>query len=344
MSYVNFLFQGRRTMAVTGVALGLLLAMLAPASATADSGRDNDAPRAQIQQDGPMVEVVLPAKQSRGVERLAFRLAGVGTDVLVEGETGPPQIKLVLAFDETYEFSFRALRHGRGWSDWSEPVTLTAPTVDAYPFSITTQGIDGAIALQWADTDADSYRINVGNAWGRRVARRDVTGTSTTIDGLTNGQTYTVSIRSRYDGRLTTRSPRIPVTPTDGAPITLEGRDYLTEPLAGPTDLTVRTAITGATDRIAKVQVRVIPEGLRGPKLRAEFDPSATATSGVEGAWATPATTVSPFDHQLITMVRGERVDGKRPVLASSMQTWLLGNVDAFAPGAQQFTRVGTIR
>lgn len=344
MKYVRTPNQRRLTLGIIGVILALVMAMLTPVSASAGGDHKNEAPRARIQQDGPMVEVVFSARQARGVERLAFRLTGVGTDVLVEGETGPPQIKLVLAFDETYDFSFRALRHDKGWSDWSEPVRLTAPAIDAYPFSITATAIDGGIALGWADTEADSYRIDVRDAHRRRVARLDISGTDTVIDGLTNGQTYKVTIRARYGERLTNRSPAIPVTPNDGTTVTVQGRDYVTEPLDGPTDLTVRTAVTGATDRIGKVQVRVVPEGLRGRKVTARFDPSATATSGIDGAWVTPALSISPFDHELITLVKSNRVEGRRIVLASSMQTWLLGNVDAFAPRATQFTRVGTIR
>lgn len=334
----------RMTMILLGSIIGLGAMTLAPVSAAAGSGKGNQAPRAQIQQDGPMVEVVVPARQHRGIERLAFRLTDRQTGDVVEGETGPPQIKLVLAFDETYEFSFRALRAGRGWTEWSDPVVLTAPAIDAYPFTIQAQGVDGGIALQWADTEADAYRIDVRNRWGRTVSSKTVVGTETTVDGLTNGQTYKVSIRSRYGNRLTSRSPAIPVTPNDGEPVTVEGRDYVTEPLTGPTGLTVRTAITGSTDRVSKVRVKVTPEGLPGRTSRATFDPTAFATDGIDGAWVTPTLRIRPFDHELITIVKGERVHGSRITLASSMQTWLLGNVDAFAPGASQFTRVGTIR
>jgi len=332
------------TQILLSAVIGLGAMTLAPVSAMAGSNNGNSAPRVQIQQDGPMVEVVVPARQGRGIERLEFRLTSRDTGAVVDGETGPPQIKLVLAFDETYEFSFRALRAGRGWTDWSDPVSLTAPAIDAYPFTISAQALDGGIALQWADTDADAYRIDVRNAWGRRIARETVVGTETTIGGLTNGHTYTVSIRSRYGNRLTTKSPAIPVTPNDGAPVTVEGRDYVTEPLTGPTGLTVRTAITGATERIAKVRVKVTPDGLPSRATRATFDPTAFATDGLDGAWITPALRIEPFDHELITIVKGERVHGARITLASSMQTWLLGNVDAFAPGASVFTRVGTIR
>ena len=332
-----------RALALLTVVLAFVAVTLAPTGASAGYEKGNPAPKAQIQQDGPMVEVVIPRGQNRGIDRIEFRLTDLGTGEVIEGDTNPPQIKLVLAFDERYQFSFRALRHGT-WTDWSAPVPLTAPTIDAYPFAIQAEGIDHGIALRWADTSADAYRIIVRNRWGKVAAKETVSGTETTITGLDNGHTYKVQIRSIYGKRKTTKSPAIPVTPNNGAGVTVELRDYTTDPLSGPTDLTVRTAIGGATERIAKVRVQVIPEGLKKRTRTATFDPAASATTGIDGAFVTPALSISPFDHNLITIVKGEKVDGKRIVLASSMQTWLMGNVDAFAPGASEFTRVGTIR
>ncbi|MEM9563132.1 MAG: fibronectin type III domain-containing protein [Actinomycetota bacterium] len=338
----------RKAARTGGVILAVITTMLAAIVATPSGvsagGYDQvwSAPKAQIQQDGPMLEVVVPAK-GRSIDRLAYRLISLDTGAVVEGETDPPQIKLVLAFDESYRFSFRARDAWRGWSDWSEPVHLTAPAIDAYPFSIEAIGIDGGIAITWADTDADAYRINVRRN-GHTVAKATVTGTETTIDGLTNGHTYNVTIRSIYGSRKTARSPGLPVTPNDGAAVVPERRDFVTAPLTGPTELAVPVAIAGATERIERVRVRIVPNGLSGTTRTARFDPAATATTGIDGAWVTRPRTVEPLDHELITVIKGETVDGQRGVLASSLQTWLLGNVDDFAPGASDFTRVGTWR
>lgn len=313
---------------------------------TAQHGYDRrarSAPRVQIQQDGPMVEVVLRGR-NRGVDRLAYRLESRDTDALVEGETDPPQIKLVLALGETYDLTVRSHHRRRGWSEWTKPVELTGGAIDAYPFAIQAEGVDGGIDLRWADTGADGYRVEVRTRRGHRVARQDTSSTAVTIDGLRNGRTYHVTIRSRYGDRLTTRSPALPITPNDGKAVTVELRDYATDPLTGPTPLTVRTAVTGATERVDRIRVRVVPEGLWGRTRTATFDAGATATTGIDGAWVTPTLSISPFDHELVTLAKGRTATGKRGVLASSMQTWLLGNVDAFAPGADVFTRVGTHR
>ena len=302
------------------------------------------APKIEIQQDGPMLEVVAPAARNRRIDRLEYRLISRDTDAVVAGETEPPQIKLVLALGETYDFSVRSHHPRRGWSRWTEPATVTGGDIDAYPFSITAEARDEGVHLEWSDVEADAYRYEVRTARGWRVATAKVQGTEADITGLTNGRTYRITIRAIYGDRKTPRSPSIPITPNDGESVSVEVRDYLTEPLDAPEQISIRTAVTGATDRVDRVRVRVVPNGLPGSATLASFDPSATATSGIDGAWVTKPLTISPLDHELITIVRGPSDGHSRDVLASSMQTWLLGTVDAFAPGAQTFTRVGTWR
>lgn len=311
-------------------------------------GRGGEAPVFELRQDGAVVKVVVPIRANPEVERVAFKLRSIDTDAVVEGETAPPQLKLVLADGETYELTIRARRTNGTWSSWSKPVRVTGGVIETYPWTILAEAGDRGLHLRWADTRADSYHYTITNRRGRTVLAGQTDATSAWIEGLRNGKTYLVSIQAQYDERRTEASPAIPITPNAGAQVSINERDFTVEPLAKPSRLTAPTAITGSVDRVDRVKVRFIATGQGARSRRAFFDKGAVATAGVRGAWVTRSIRLPVLDHELISVAKGDVTNArgrvKTGVLASSLQTWVLAEADAFAPGSTAVTRVGTFR
>jgi hypothetical protein len=207
-----------------------------------------------------------------------------------------------------------------------------------HPWTMQAEAGDESIRVSWADVEADDYRYRI---WaGRRLVRSGSTkDTAIEIGSLQNGTTYKVSVRARYGRRFTPKTPSLAVTPNDGGAVTVALRDYSVEPFEGPHQQQVRTALTGATERVEDVSIILSETSRSGRRFGTRFDPSATATTGLAGAWVTDQVEVLDLDYEIVATVTGH--DG---VLASSLQTWLLGSVDEFAPGSSPITRVGTHR
>lgn len=337
--------RNRRARKSGPVALAIVAALvtmfttLAPLPAPAAATLPPQPPDLEIEQDERMIEVVWHNMRAQGATKFGFKIKGFERKFRIKGTTKQPQIKLVTNGGERYKLWVRAYYPGYGWSAWSSRTVLNSPDIVAHPWSAQVSAGNRRIDMSWANVEADYYRWEVWNG-SNLVKSGTVEGTQASATYLTNGTTYDVTVQAVYGATVTPRTPRLPATPNSGNAVQVALRDYEIEDPTSAIPVEVPTAVTGATGRVSSMSVELRTTDNARNTVEASYDHYAQATSGITGAWVTPTITVGPLDYEVVASAS----DSSGAVLASSLQTWLLGRVNAFTPQASQITRIGTYR
>ncbi len=138
--------------------------------------------------------------------------------------TGTSHIIMNLTNGSAYEVQVRA-KNTVGNSDWSDTTSATLLDTPAKPVPPTLTAGNGQIIAEWtAPADGGSaingyelqYRTG-GGAW-TQIASTDITGTSHTITGLTNGSAYDVQVRAKNTVGNSDWSDTTSATPDDIVP------------------------------------------------------------------------------------------------------------------------------
>lgn len=138
---------------------------------------------------------------------IGYRLAG-STNAYITIETTDPTTTITdLGNDITYEARVR-VESEAGFGDWTEQGIFTAGNVPSAPRDVTLRGGDASITVSWTapafqgGTVITDYEVTVTDAATEAVvSTTQVTGTSTTVTGLTNSALYEVSVRA-LNGRV----------------------------------------------------------------------------------------------------------------------------------------------
>jgi fibronectin type 3 domain-containing protein len=141
---------------------------------------------------------------------------------IASGLTGTGYTVTALTPGKAYFFTMVAV-DGGGKSAASNEATTTV--LAAAPTGPTATAGDGAVALAWtASAGAASYNVYQGSAAGSEgnsPTVSSITGTSTTISGLTNGQTYYFKVAAVDPGGVSAQSVEVsaaPVAPASTPP------------------------------------------------------------------------------------------------------------------------------
>lgn len=131
-----------------------------------------------------------------------------------------------------YRFQVQAM-NAVGWSDWSAMSSPTTPdTVPEAPAAPTLTFTDGGLGIAWTQPATEGspvarYRVEVVGP-GAPTTPLEVSGTSTSVSGLTNGSRYTVRVRAvssrDQEGPWSPSSAEIPAG-VPGAPRVTASRD-----------------------------------------------------------------------------------------------------------------------
>lgn len=171
------------------------------------------------------------------------------------------------------------------------PVTAAAPSPPSPPTAVVASAGDGAITVNWtppppAGNPATSWVVS----WGAGVSQQ-VSGTSTTITGLANGQAYHVTVQARNAAGLgsavnATPDPVVPRAAVPGAPTGISVK-------AGNGSATVSwTAPAGA---VKDYQVTTQPAASSQPVVVPAGTTSATVPSLTNGtSYQVTVTAVGP--------------------------------------------------
>jgi hypothetical protein len=325
--------------AVLMSAMSVAFILSAPATTAAAATSPPQPPDLEIEQDGRMIEVVWHTMRSQGATKFGYKIKGIDQTFKIKGSTKKPQIKLVANDGERYKIWFRAYYPGYGWSAWTPQTRVVAPATEAHPWTVQVSAANRSLLMSWADVGADHYRWEVWDG-SQVVQSGTVNQTQATATYLSNGTTYRVTVQASYNGTYTPRTPALPATPNSGAPVFVALRDYEIEDPTGPVVIEVPTAVIDATSRVTAVSVELKATDYSSISADATYDHYASATSGISGAWVSTPITVGPLDYEVLATAS----DGNGAVVASSLQTWLLGKVDEFTPDASVITRIGTYR
>jgi hypothetical protein len=122
----------------------------------------------------------------------------------------------------TYRFVLVGINSlGLGKSSTSDPVTVLSPVLP--PVAVTAVAGDGSVALTWGPGAGDppsSYRISWrAGASGPFTANRTVSGTTTTINGLTNERLHQFLVEALDQAGESAAAPVVSATPQP-APVT----------------------------------------------------------------------------------------------------------------------------
>lgn len=192
------------------------------------------------------------------------------------------------------------------------------------PTGVTATATEGTIALEWDDMNATDYQVNVHRSDNSVATVRVVKGQGVEIDGLTNGMTYSTSVRAKRDGRWSQWSPRVAATPSWGMSEAIE----LADPSAGDDcnhysdgadvgfDFTTR--IWKGASSVDDVRVSIVANG------------NATTVDGVldDGVWThalnaeASAGFIQPptYGFDVHTFVTDVLVDGE--IVAQKVERW----------------------
>ncbi|ADG75089.1 Fibronectin type III domain protein [Cellulomonas flavigena DSM 20109] len=229
---------------------------------------------------------------------------------------------------ETYTFSLRA-RNKAGWgsaastdaSTYGQPGAPGAPSAEALVGQ-------GAARLTWADADGNGapierYVVTVSD--GRRL---DVSGTSTTVTGLTGGSSYTftvTAVNAQGEGpasaAATVQASTPPGTPTVEAPVVSATGDFgrATQLLVSWSAVSANALDAEGRPSTVSYEYQVTSNWGSTQRL------STTATSATVdvSGWRFPVgggdVTVTVWPH---TTVSGQRLDGSSGARTASVGRW----------------------
>ena len=176
-------------------------------------------------------------------------------------------------------------------------ILLAAPAAAslAAPDSVTVTRGDGVLNVTWsAVTGADFYNVNTSDdgraTWQRAKSR--VTGTSTTLTGITNASTYVVSVQAVSSGGIAGKwgdsSPAGPYTPpSTPAP---------TPPTTAPAAPSSVTATRGTFGQGLLTVSWTASDGAAWYNVRTSDDNGSTWTAGPAEVKSTSATVTGVYD------------------------------------------------
>ena len=147
---------------------------------------------------------------------LSYGTASGTYTVTLPGLTGTSTTVTGLTNGTPYYFAVRAVNAG-GTSPYSPEATATPqlPPPPPAPSTLTATAGNGQVALTWAAAPgASSYTLSYGTASGAYTATvPGLTGTVTTVTGLTNGTPYYFAVRAVNAGGTSPYSPEATATP-----------------------------------------------------------------------------------------------------------------------------------
>ncbi len=199
----------------------------------------------------------------------------------------------------SYQCVVRA-KNAAGYSAWNESTSPTALTLPALPKTTATAG-DAKITLSWtAVTGASSYNVCYrANSTGQWSKIPDLTGTSYTLTGLTNGTPYQCIVRAANatgecswdENNAVSATPKAATVAVTGVTLnkstlalTTGGSDTLTATVA-PTNATNKTVTWASSD----TSVATVSNG----KVTAVKAGTATITATCDGKSASCTVTIT---------------------------------------------------
>ncbi len=136
---------------------------------------------------------------------VSYRIgAGAEQTASVNGNTTSHQLT-GLTGGNTYTIKVRAV-NSAGQGSYSNTASITAAEEPGVPAGLEVTPGDGTLALSWTASSANGAAVSNYTVWYRNEADEEVvevetgnTGTTYTITGLSNGQNYTVKVKSENE-------------------------------------------------------------------------------------------------------------------------------------------------